>query len=252
LANSRYSGNCASFVKSSSAHICSDFITSTLFFNSYFARIKTLNFRAEYTQMSNFSYRTIKSASQGSYKEKGSRFLSFAFPVDTEDSIRIHLDKLRREYFDARHHCYAWMLGPEKKQFRAADDGEPGHSAGDPILGQIRSNELTHILIVVVRYFGGIKLGVGGLITAYREAAADALRNATIVELEVMVNASLVYPYEKTPEVMRLIKDFQAVMVARSYEERCQVAIQIPKRSYEGLQSRIKALNIPLPLIELK
>jgi len=199
-----------------------------------------------------FSFRTIKSTSQGSYKEKGSRFLSFAFPVDNEESIRIHLDKLRREYFDARHHCYAWMLGPDKKLFRAVDDGEPGHSAGDPILGQIRSNDLTNLLIVVVRYFGGIKLGVGGLITAYREAAADALRHAVIIEEEVVIHASLSYPYDKTPEVMRLVKDFQVQMVEQNYEEICVIRIRVPLRNYEGLTSRINMLNIPSVVVELK
>ena len=161
-----------------------------------------------------YSYRTIRSASEGSYKEKGSRFLSFAYPVDNEVAIRDRLEALRREYFDARHHCYAWMLGAEKKQYRAADDGEPSHSAGDPILGQIRSNNVTNILIVVVRYFGGIKLGVGGLISAYREAAADVMRCATIVEEEVMVPLRLAYPYERTPEVMRMIKDYHLSVIA--------------------------------------
>jgi uncharacterized YigZ family protein len=118
-----------------------------------------------------FSYLTIASPSEGSYKEKGSRFLAFAYPVSSETEIREKLESLKAQYFDARHHCYAWMLGPEKKHFRANDDGEPNHSAGDPILGQLRAMKLTNVLIVVVRYFGGTKLGVGGLISAYRSAA---------------------------------------------------------------------------------
>src|SRR5690242_5641679 len=125
--------------------------------------------------MSVFSYQTIEKSSDSIYKEKGSRFLAFARPVSSESDVKKVLESLRKEYFDARHHCFAWILGPEKKLFRAFDDGEPNHSAGDPILGQIRSRNLTNVLVVVVRYFGGTKLGVGGLISAYKTAASDAL-----------------------------------------------------------------------------
>ncbi|MEJ1240374.1 YigZ family protein [Chryseolinea sp. T2] len=200
--------------------------------------------------MPSYSYRTIKSPSQGSFKEKGSRFLSFAYPVDTDGAIQIHLDQIRREYFDARHHCYAWMLGPEKKQFKAVDDGEPGHSAGDPILGQIRSHDLTQILIVVVRYFGGIKLGVGGLIKAYREAAADAIRNASIIEEEVVVNGTLTYPFDKTSDVMRMIKDFQVQLIEQSYNTNCVLTIGVPLRNQLLLLDRISQLNIPKHCVE--
>src|SRR6202008_3622947 len=115
---------------------------------------------------------------------------------------------LKSEYFDARHHCYAWMLGPERNHFRAFDDGEPNHSAGDPILGQIRSKNLTNVLVVVVRYFGGTKLGVGGLIAAYKIAAEDALNNCAVIEKEVMKRIALSYEYAVTSDVMRLVKDF--------------------------------------------
>src|SRR5687768_4675593 len=125
-----------------------------------------------------YSYRTIQLPSSGEYKEKGSRFLSFSFPVQTDTEIKAHLAALKKQYYDARHHCYAWILGAEGKNFRAVDAGEPNHSAGDPILGQIRSKGLTNILVVVIRYFGGIKLGVGGLIYAYKTAAEIALRNS--------------------------------------------------------------------------
>ncbi|HEY9049147.1 MAG TPA: YigZ family protein, partial [Ohtaekwangia sp.] len=158
--------------------------------------------------MSVLSYRTIQQPAEGMYKEKGSKFLAFAYPVDSEAAIRERLDALRKEYFDARHHCYAWMLGPERKHFRANDDGEPNHSAGDPILGQIRSKELTNILIVVVRYFGGTKLGVGGLISAYKIASEDALSHAIVVEREVTEMITIRYEYASTPEVMKLVKDF--------------------------------------------
>ena len=177
--------------------------------------------------------------------------MSFAYPVDNEVAIRDRLEALRREYFDARHHCYAWMLGAEKKQYRAADDGEPSHSAGDPILGQIRSNNVTNILIVVVRYFGGIKLGVGGLISAYREAAADVMRCATIVEEEVMVPLRLAYPYERTPEVMRMIKDYHLSVIEQSYDERCQLTARLSLKNKEGAVAKIQLLNIPVATIEI-
>jgi uncharacterized YigZ family protein len=159
-----------------------------------------------------FSYHTLQASAQGSYKEKGSKFLAFAYPVTSSAEIKERLDNLRKEYFDARHHCYAWMLGPDQKHYRAADDGEPNHSAGDPILGQIRAKGLTDVLIVVVRYFGGIKLGVGGLITAYKAAADDALQHGTIIQKDVMETVTLVYDYSATPEVMRLIKDLAVQM----------------------------------------
>src|SRR5688500_17706527 len=134
--------------------------------------------------MASFSYRTIAKPAEGHYREKGSRFLAFAYPVTTESDIKAHISRLEQKYFDARHHCFAWMLGAEKQSFRAFDDSEPNHSAGNPILGQIRSKDLTNVLVVVVRYFGGVKLGVGGLVTAYRTAAEDALNHADIIEKE--------------------------------------------------------------------
>ena len=124
---------------------------------------------------------TIQKKSEGIYKEKGSKFIAYAYPIKTEEEVRPLLKSLKKEYYDARHHCYAFVLGKDKKRFRAADDGEPSNSAGAPILGQIRSLDLTNVLVVVVRYFGGTKLGVPGLITAYREAAKDALNQSTIV-----------------------------------------------------------------------
>ena len=155
-----------------------------------------------------YSFFTIKSIGQGIYKEKGSKFLGFAYPVLSESEIKEKIASLKSEYFDARHHCFAWMLGSEKNQFRAFDDGEPNHSAGDPILGQIRSRNLTNVLVVVVRYFGGTKLGVGGLIAAYKAAAEDALSNSMIIEKEVIVRITLSYDYSVTADVMRMVKEF--------------------------------------------
>ena len=199
--------------------------------------------------MSNFSYRTLKASSRGSYKEKGSRFLAFAFPVNSESAIRAHLEDLRREYFDARHHCYAWMLGAEKQRYRAADDGEPAHSAGDPILGQIRSHDITNVLIVVVRYFGGVKLGVGGLITAYREAASDALRSATVIEEEVMASLKFTYPYDRTPDLMRMIKDFGLQVTEQTFGEHCVLHTKVALRNNQALQTKVRLLNIHTPTI---
>ncbi len=189
-----------------------------------------------------FSFRTISGPTEGLYKEKGSKFLAFAYPVQTEDDIKKHLDALRKTYFDARHHCYAWMLGPDKKLFRAADDGEPNHSAGDPILGQIRSRDITDVLIVVVRYFGGIKLGVGGLITAYRAAAEDALQQAVVLEKEVYTPVTLFYDYAATPEVMRLVKEYDLTITAQDYQERCRLDVEVRLKMVNVLHERVTLL----------
>jgi uncharacterized YigZ family protein len=169
--------------------------------------------------MAVFNYHTIQSPAEGLYKEKGSRFLAFAFPAGSDADIREKLSILKKKYYDARHHCYAWMLGPEQKLFRAFDDGEPNHSAGDPILGQIRSYGLTDVLIVVVRYFGGVKLGVGGLISAYKLAAESAIKNAVIIEKEVMKKMKVTYAYSSTPDVMRFVKEFNLIIHEQSFSE---------------------------------
>jgi uncharacterized YigZ family protein len=142
-----------------------------------------------------------------------------SFPVSTEEEIKQYLNQSKKEYFDASHHCYAYILGADQAKFRANDDGEPNHSAGDPILGQIRSRNLTNVLVIVVRYFGGVKLGVSGLIAAYREAAADSLIKSTIVEQEVMIPIRLVYHYNATPEVMRLVKEFTITILSQTFNE---------------------------------
>jgi uncharacterized YigZ family protein len=186
-------------------------------------------------------YLTIKSAVEGLYKEKGSKFLSFAYPVSTEDEIKSRIHALEKQYFDARHHCYAWVLGAEKKNFRTNDDGEPNHSAGDPIMGQIKSNNLTNVLVVVVRYFGGVKLGVGGLVTAYKTAAADALSRAEIIEKEVREMLKLEFDYAFTAEVMRLIKDYDMEIIDESFAENCVMNVTI----YVGVRKELEQrLNI--------
>jgi len=177
-----------------------------------------------------FSFKTIQKPATGSYKEKGSKFLAFAYPVRSEAEIREKLEALKKKYFDARHHCFAWMLGPGKQKFRAFDDGEPNHSAGDPILGQIRSHELTNVLIVVVRYFGGVKLGVGGLIGAYRAAAADALASASIIEEEVSEVIEIGYDYSAVSEVMRLIKGNDLKVLSQTQEDQATINAVLPLR----------------------
>lgn len=193
--------------------------------------------------MPEFSFYTIDGPSQGMYREKGSKFLAFAYPVKDEVRIKERLEDLKKEYFDARHICYAWVLGAEKDRFRAFDDGEPNHSAGDPILGQIRSRNLTNVLVVVVRYFGGVKLGVGGLIAAYRAAAAQALDNAMRVEVEVMRTFRLRYPYEQTSDIMRLVKQVHARIIAQQNEAGCLLEIEIALRETGRFMEQINRLT---------
>jgi len=202
--------------------------------------------------MSVFSYKTIKTSSEGKYKEKGSTFMSFAYPVETEPEVKEKIAIVKKKYFDARHHCFAYVLGFEKTKFRAFDDGEPNHSAGDPILGQIRSRDLTNVLVVVVRYFGGVKLGVGGLMAAYKDAAEDALNHAEIEERDVMMDVTIQYAYEDTPEVMRLVKDFDLTIASQQFEERCtmdvKLKLSIQQRFYEKIEF-LKAIKIPIEAI---
>jgi uncharacterized YigZ family protein len=190
-----------------------------------------------------FSFRTIQNQTDSIYKEKGSRFLAFAYPVSSEADIKSILENLRKKYFDARHHCFAWTLGPERKQFRASDDGEPNHSAGDPILGQIRSRELTNVLVVVVRYFGGTKLGVGGLISAYKIAASDALDKATIISKEVTQTISIRYDYEFTPEAMKVVKEFSFNIIDQKFDEVCLIRADVTLERVDELIEKINLLN---------
>lgn len=198
------------------------------------------------------SFRTLEKPSEGLFKDKGSKFLAFAYPVKTEEDIKTHLGALRKKYFDARHHCYAWMLGADKSRFRAVDDGEPNHSAGDPILGQIRSASLTNVLVVVVRYFGGVKLGVGGLINAYRAAAADALSRASIVVEEVRREMDLMYDYTFSPEVMRLVKDFELNILDQDFSERGFMKVTVRLAVKDKLIERIKLLQAMKMEIDFK
>jgi len=169
------------------------------------------------------SFQSIKATSEGFYKEKGSKFLAFAFPVQTEDDIKQRLDDLRKQYYDARHHCYGYILGNKSDKYRANDDGEPNHSAGDPILGQIRSKDLTNTLVVVVRYFGGTKLGVSGLIAAYKTAAKEALDAAEVIETTIKDEVLINFSYEQTSDVMRLAKEFNLEIQNQTFQETCSL-----------------------------
>ena len=199
--------------------------------------------RVEMLQANLFSYRTISETTQGGFKEKGSRFLSFAFPVSHEAEIKSHLSDLAKAYFDARHHSFAWILGPDKRLFKAHDAGEPHHSAGDPILGQLRSRDLTDVLVVVVRYFGGTKLGIGGLVSAYKSAAADALDKAVIVERELTSKWVVNYPYSSTPEVMRLIKDLELSVEEQTFQEECVLQAQGKRRLEKAIHEKLALLK---------
>ena len=172
------------------------------------------------------TYKTIAAESKGLFKDRGSRFIAIARPVSSQEEIKTILEELRREYHDARHHCYAWMLTPDRQAWRVNDDGEPSGTAGRPIMGQINSRELTNILVVVIRYFGGTLLGVSGLINAYRSAAEDALSNARIIEKQVMESWLVTFPYTAMNDVMKVMKDEGCGQHSHDYSgEECSAEI---------------------------
>ena len=185
------------------------------------------------------TYRTISDLSEGYYTEKRSRFLSFALPVRTPDEVKTQLDIYRKKYYDARHVCWAYMLGPDRTTFRANDDGEPSSTAGKPILGQINSNNLTDILIIVVRYFGGIELGTSGLIVAYRTAAAEAIAAAHIEERTVDETITITFEYPYLNSVMRIVKEDKPDVLAQSFELTCEMTLRIRQSRMDALKSRL-------------
>lgn len=185
------------------------------------------------------TFKTIVSSAEGSYKEKGSKFLSFAFPVKNVDEINQILARYRKQYYDARHICYAYMLGSAKNEWRANDDGEPSGTAGRPILGQINSFELTNVLVIVVRYFGGILLGTGGLITAYKEASIDALEQANIVEQTIDEVFTVEFDYLLMNEVMRVIKEINPLVLDQSFDNMCAMKLSIRQSDAEKLKSKL-------------
>lgn len=185
------------------------------------------------------TYRTISDLSEGYYTEKRSRFLSFALPVRTPDEVKTQLDIYRKKYYDARHVCWAYMLGPDRITFRANDDGEPSSTAGKPILGQINSNNLTDILIIVVRYFGGIELGTSGLIVAYRTAAAEAIAAAHIEERTVDETITITFEYPHLNSVMRIVKEDKPDVLTQSFELTCEITLRIRQSRMDALKSRL-------------
>ena len=188
-------------------------------------------------------FKTIATTSEGFYSEKRSKFLAFAHHVETVEEVKEIIAQYRKKYYDARHVCYAYMLGPEREEFRANDDGEPSSTAGKPILGQINSNELIDILVVVVRYYGGVNLGTSGLIIAYREATADAIAHAEVVtrQVEELVTYSFAYPLMN--DVMRIVKDMNPRIVSQTYDNTCQICLSIRKSEAEQLKSRLAKLS---------
>ena len=175
------------------------------------------------------SYKTIVKLSEGIYKEKGSKFLSFAIPATSVEEVKLILEEYRKRFYDARHVCYAYMLGAGRNEFRANDDGEPSGTAGRPILGQINSFELTNILVIVARYFGGILLGTGGLITAYKEAAKDALAQAEVLEKTVKIRFKIEFGYELMNDVLRIFKDFEPEIISTELQYTCRYEVDVPK-----------------------
>lgn len=191
----------------------------------------------------NDEYLTITDKTgEGYYTEKRSKFLAFAHHVDTTDDIKALLASYRKKYYDARHVCYAYMLGPERTEFRANDDGEPSSTAGKPILGQINSRELTNVLVVVVRYYGGVNLGTGGLIVAYREAAADALENAETVSRQVEEVIDYSFSYPAMNEVMRIVKELSPRIVSQTFDNTCLIRLAIRKSMAAQLRKRLDSI----------
>ena len=186
------------------------------------------------------TYFTLREDSEGFFKEKGSKFLAFAYHVKNEIEVKNKVAYLKKKYFDARHHCYAYVLGTLGDDFRVNDDGEPSHSAGDPILGQIRSNKLTYTLIVVVRYFGGTKLGISGLISAYKNAAANALRNNSIIESFIQSKICLAFEYPQLNHVMKLVRDFEVEILKQKMELSCTMTLGIRLSKEAAFRSKIK------------
>jgi uncharacterized YigZ family protein len=198
------------------------------------------------------SYLTIQTSAQSIFRDRGSKFLGYAFPVKSEAEIKEHLSHLKKEHPQANHHCYAWRLGADKQRYRANDDGEPSGSAGKPIYGQIQSLDLSNVLVVVVRYFGGTLLGVPGLINAYKQCAADTLAQAQLVEAYICFRYTIQFPPENTSEVMRLLKQLDCKIEEHSYTEEQIVTFIVKKRDEDSLLSTQKTLfKTKLTFIEM-
>jgi uncharacterized YigZ family protein len=185
-------------------------------------------------------YLTIVNQSEGFYKEKGSKFIAFAFPINSEEEVKFHVDTLRKNHPGACHVCYAYRLGVEGEKYRQNDDGEPTGTAGKPIYGQLLSLDLTDTLIAVVRYFGGTKLGTGGLIEAYKEAAKDALKNAHIVSRQLTCKIRLLFEYAEMNVANQIEQNFEACVLYRKFEESCEMQLEIPLKHQDEVINFLK------------
>jgi uncharacterized YigZ family protein len=189
------------------------------------------------------TYKTIAAESKGLFRDRGSRFIAIARPVSSQEEIKAVLEDLRKEYHDARHHCYAWMLTPDRQAWRVNDDGEPSGTAGRPIMGQINSRELTNVLVVVIRYFGGTLLGVSGLINAYRSAAEDALSNARVIEKQVTESWRITFPYHAMNDVMKVLKDEGCGQHAHDYTgDNCSADISFRASKTDIITGRLRKI----------
>lgn len=197
--------------------------------------------------MAGDSYLTVEAPAEAASRERSSKFLAWIYPVRTEEEIRGRLDALRKKHFDATHHCYAWRLGPRGEEFRSNDDGEPSGTAGRPILGQLLSHGITDCLVVVVRYFGGTKLGVPGLIAAYRESAAEAIAAARIVERTVDRTVRVDFPYVAMNDIMRVVKELQPAIDRQSFDNLCTMELTIRESLAGALAEKLKKAGGSVP-----
>lgn len=189
------------------------------------------------------TYKTLKCLSEGLYREKGSKFIAIAIPVNSEEEVKEKLAELRKEYHDARHHCYAYILGYDKSAYRINDDGEPSGTAGRPIYGQLLSKDLTNTLVVVIRYFGGVKLGVSGLINAYKTAAKEALESAIIIEKQIEETYRLFFNYSAMNNVMKILKGDEISILFQNYDDQNIVDFKVRKRDAERVLDALKKIE---------
>ncbi len=189
------------------------------------------------------TYLTIEKPTEAIFKDKGSKFLAFAYPVENDQQIKEILNQLKKEHHTANHHCYAYRLGADKMNFRANDDGEPNNTAGKPILGQIQSNDLTNILIVVVRYFGGTLLGVSGLINAYKNSAADVIKASVIIEKQILFNYTIQFYFEHLNDVMKLLKQLDCKITSQQFDNNCEISFSIRKANSEQCEEKLKKIE---------
>lgn len=189
------------------------------------------------------TYQTISNTSQGLYKDKGSKFIALAHPVSTEEDVSVILGEIKQQYHDARHHCYAWVMGHQQEKFKFNDDGEPSGTAGRPIYGQILSAGLTNVFIVVVRYFGGTKLGVRGLINAYKGAAHEAIENNKIITRTIRDHYRIHFDYLSMNDVMQVLKEYDLPQSAHNFELRCKLDFSVRKLNSKEVLGKLEKIN---------